>query len=226
MNAAPPDAGLAHLVSAQADLLRTICVFNQSPADYIDESRRAEFFPSFVSGPVWTCVRSRRHLSRHILERIGAEPCLQAHRPEWPVVLLERPRIDRLARHVAAALVGARVRRSISRAEVLKWREWLAADAHEFAVTRTSLLPVSAEAAAAVGADVRNMPAQLLGHTWLVAASRQWPEAVARRFILKLPAGEFREADAIDGALASRLVSSVLNNLESRWCSSFATTRA
>ncbi|MBC7378379.1 MAG: SctK family type III secretion system sorting platform protein [Burkholderiaceae bacterium] len=218
----PPDAGLAHMVSAQADLLRSICVFNQSPADYLDDSRRAEFFPAQITGPIWTCVRARRHLSRHILERIGAEPCLQAHRPEWPVVLLDRPRIDRLARHVAAALVGARVRRSISRVEVLKWREWLATDAHEFALKRASLLPISADA----GANAQRVPAQQLGHIWMVAASRQWPEAMARRFILKLPAGHFREAEAIDGALASRLVSSVLNNLESRWCSSFATTRA
>jgi hypothetical protein len=59
-----------------------------------------------------------------------------------------------------------------------------------------------------------------------VAALRRWPEAIARRFLLKLPAGPYREADAVDPAAASRLVSSVLSIVEARWCSSFANMRA
>jgi hypothetical protein len=221
MSGSAPPAEWVRLIGAQGDLVRTICTFNQNPADYLDESRRSEFFPSAVPGALWQCARSRRHLSRHILDRIGGEPCMETHRPEWPVALLERPRIDRLARHIAAALVGARVRRCVSRAEVLKWREWLSADAHEFALTRAGLLPISADA----GSDAQGTPAQQVGHNWIIAASRQWPSSIARRFVLKLPAGAFRDSELLDAALASRLVSSVLSNMESRWCSSFANMR-
>jgi hypothetical protein len=126
-----------------------------------------------------------------------------------------------VARHIAAALVGQRVRRTLSRTEELQWREWLSPDAHEFALTRAGLLPLAAGAA-----DERDrMPALQLGHTWLVAATKAWPEAIARRFILKLPAAPYREADAVDGTSAARLVSSVLSIVEPRWCSSFATMR-
>lgn len=212
---------LAQLISAQPDAVRGICIFNQNPADYIDESRRREFFPRHAAGSLWTCERSRRHLSRHILERIGAAQCLEARRPEWQVALLERPAIDRLARHVAAALVGARVRRCVSRDEVLKWRDWLSPEAQDFALTRAGLLPFNADARV----EPDRITAQELGHAWIVSASRQWHASISRRFMLKLPAGSFKEADAIDGASASRLVHSVLSIVESRWCSSFATMR-
>jgi type III secretion protein K len=221
VNGATPAPGLARLIGVQPDLVRTLCLFNQNPADYIDASRRDEFFTHFADGVLWQSERARRHLSRHILERLGDEPCLDAQRPEWAVALLDRPRLDRLGRHLAAALVGPRVRRCVSRAEVLAWREWLSPEAHEFALTRAGLLPVSADA----GDEPRQMPAEALGRQWIVAAARAWHEAIRRRFMLKLPAGAFREADAIDPALAARLVSSVLSIVEPRWCSSFATIR-
>lgn len=226
MKVAQPSAELVRLIGAQPEIMRTICTFNENPADYIDESRRREFFPPRMGGAVWECASSRRHLSSHILNRIGGAPCLEAHRPEWPIALMERDRIDRLARHVAAALVGARVRRCVSRAEVLKWREWLTPEAHEFALTRAGLLPQVPDAGdVAVEGDEASSALQL-GHSWIVAASRRWPDAIARRFILKLPAGKYSNADAIDGALASKLVTSVITNLESRWVSSFPITRA
>ena len=219
--AGAPQAELVRLIGVQQDLVRAICTFNQNPADYIDESHLKQFFPSPVAGSLWECPRARRHLSRHILDRIGGGPCLETQRPEWAVVLLERSRLDRLARHVAAALVGSRVRRCVSRAEVLKWREWLSPEAHEFALTRAGLLPFSAD----MGADPEQTAAQQLGHAWIAAASSRWAKPIARRFTLKLPAAAFREADAIDGAFASRLVSSVLSIVEPRWCSSFASMR-
>lgn len=219
--ASAPRAELVRLIGVQQDLVRAICTFNQNPADYIDESHLKEFFPAPVAGALWGCPRARRHLSRHILDRIGGAPCLETQRPEWPVVLLDRPRLDRLARHVAAALVGSRVRRCVSRAEVLKWRDWLSPEAQEFALTRAGLLPFSVDA----GADPERMPAQQLGHAWIISASGRWAKPIARRFTLKLPAAASRAADAIDGAFASRLVSSVLSIVEPRWCSSFATMR-
>lgn len=221
MMAIASSAVLARLLGAQADVVRALCIFNQNPADYMDASHRAGSFSLPADGPLWECERARRHLSREILARIGDAPCLDTQRPEWPLALLDRGRLDRLARHVSAALVGARVRRSISRTEVLQWREWLSPDAHDFALTRAGLLPFSAEAGSG-----RNMPAEQLGHAWIIAASRAWPEAIARRFVLKLPAGPFSEAGPVDPALASKLVSSVLSIMESRWCSSFATMRA
>lgn len=219
---AAPSAALASLIGAQGDMVRSLCIFNQSPADYMDSSRRAEFFALPADGPVWDNERSRRHLSQDILARISVEPCLDTQRPEWPLALLDRDRLDRLARHIAAALVGGRVRRSISRADVLQWREWLTPEAYDFALKRAGLLPFHAEA----GADVLNMPPAHLGHAWLLAASRVWPTAIARRFVLKLPAGAMPQADAIDPALAMRLVSSVLSIVEARWCSLFVTMRA
>ncbi|MRD47091.1 hypothetical protein GHT07_07360 [Caenimonas koreensis DSM 17982] len=227
MKVTPPPAELVRLVGAQPEVARAICIFNQNPADYLDSSRRSDFFSKRIGDALWDSPRSRSHLSRLILERIGASPCLEVARTEWPVALLERDRIDRLARHVAAALVGARVRRCVSRAEVLKWRDWLSQEAHEFALTRAGLLPVTAD----VGdprqghAGGEEVTALQVGYAWIAAATRVWPDSIRKRFMLKLPAGSSQGADAIDGALASRLVTSVLTNLESRWCSSFATTR-
>lgn len=217
-----PSADLVRLIRSQADVVREICTFNQNPADYLHESRRAEFFPQHADSAIWTCERSRRHLSRYILSRISAATCVDPRRPEWPLALLHRPGIDRLSRHVAAALVGARVRRCVSRVEVLKWREWLSPEAHEFALTRAGLLPLSPSA----DIDAGQVSAQELGHAWIVGATRRWNDAIVRRFMLKLPSETTRDLDAIDGAFASRLVHSVLSIVESRWCSSFATMRA
>jgi hypothetical protein len=216
-----PSAEVARLIGAQPDLVRSICTFNENPADYMADSRREAFFAEPIDPALWLNERSRRHLSRHILDQLNIPPCLEAHRPEWPVALLEWPRLERLARHVAAALVGARVRHCVSRIEVLKWRDWLSPDAHEFALTRAGLLPINADA----GSGIAGTSAQALGLAWIVAATRRWPEAIARRFMLKLPAGDIGEAQGVDDALASRLVSSVLSIVESRWCSSFATMR-
>ncbi|HVZ45018.1 MAG TPA: SctK family type III secretion system sorting platform protein [Ramlibacter sp.] len=213
--------GWVRLIGERADVARGICLFNQNPADYIDESRREEFFPPALDAGVWRCERSRRHLSRHILQRIG-EGCLELRRPEWPVALLARERLDRLCLHVTAALVGARVRRCISRVDVLKWREWLSQEAHEFALTRAGLLPATATEPTVVIEDTTALD---VGRAWVVAASRGWAEPTAKRFMLKLPAGDFPRSDALDGASAWRLVSSVLAIVESRWYSSFATIR-
>jgi hypothetical protein len=221
MSAMERSADLVRLIGVQPDIVRTICIFNESPADYIDESRRREFFPMPVDEALWDNTRSRRHLSRHILDRLGVAACLETQRPEWPMALLDRGRLDRLALHVAAALVGTRVRRSLSRSEVLRWREWLTPEAHEFALTRASLMPASA----GVDADAGDTPAEQMGLAWIAAASRRWPEAIARRFTLKLPAGASQDAAVVDGTFASRLVSSVLSIVESRWCSSFASMK-
>jgi hypothetical protein len=210
---------LAGLIGPQGELVRALAEFNQDPAAYLHETRRADFFPAGAREELWEYPLSRRHLSRHILERIGGELCLDAKRPEWAVALLDSRGLDRLARHVAGALVGPRVRRSLSRSEVLRWRDWLEADALDFALTRAGLLPFHAQADAGAGTALD------LGRAWIVAASRRWHDAISRRFLLKLPAGDLAQADAVDGALAARLVSSVLSIVEPRWCSSFATMR-
>jgi hypothetical protein len=214
-------ASLARLVGRNADIVRSICVFNENPADYLDESRRSEFFQVPVSAPIWKCERSRRHLSRHILQRLGVSPCLDVDRPEWPLALLERGRLQRVARHVTGALVGARVRHCVSRSEVLRWREWLLPEAHDFALMRAGLLPFTASA----DCDLQQTAAHELGLAWIASASSSWPEPIALRFMLKLPAGVGAHKDAVDGAFAWRVVSSVLSIVETRWCSSFATTR-
>jgi hypothetical protein len=209
------------MIGQDGEIMRSICVFNENPADYIDRSRWGDFVPTALDPAVWQCAGSRRHLSQHILARLGVEPCLQVRRPEWPLVLMEPARLLRVARHIAAALVGARVRRSIQRSEVLRWRDWLSPEAHEFALTRAGLLPFTAS----VHCDVEDAAAHELGFAWIAAATAGWPDSIARRFILKLPAGFAPDARAIDGAFAWRVVSSVLSIAETRWCSSFATTR-
>ncbi|RYX93946.1 MAG: hypothetical protein EOO28_16305 [Comamonadaceae bacterium] len=221
----PPSAdALPGLVRDLPDLLLALCVFNENPADYLALSRRAEFFPVPPDAALWNVGRARRHLSREILARIGGEACFDTQRAEWPLALMDRTQLDRLARHIAAALVGARVRRSISRAEVLHWREWLTPEAHDFALKRAGLLPVSVEAEAAVGS--LDGTAESLGHAWLRAACSTWPDGTAQRFLLKLPSGEAVDTATVDAALAWRLVSSVLSIVEARWCSLFVTMRA
>lgn len=214
------NGGLVNVIATQPELLRGICVFNQNPADYMDASRRADYFPSRMHAALWRCERARRHLSRHILDRIGGEPCLEPRHGGWPLALLDRPRLDRVALHVAAALVGARVRRSVSRTEVLQWREWLSPEAHEFALKRAGLLPVVHAAI-----EPQRASAQEVGLAWVAAAARPWPAPMARRFLLKLPAQAEREATRLDGDAAARIVASVLSIVESPWCSSFATRR-
>jgi hypothetical protein len=212
---------LVRLIGTNAEIMRSICVFNENPADYLDESRRPEFFPAALPTQIWECKRSRRHLSRHILERIGEPACLAANSPQWPLALLQRPRLHGVARHVAAALVGSRVRRCVSRSEVLRWRDWLSPEAHDFALTRAGLLPFTASA----DCDLEQTAAHELGLAWIASATSSWPEPIARRFMLKLPADIGANKDAVDGAFAWRVVSSVLSIAEPRWCSSFATTR-
>ncbi|MES3002909.1 MAG: SctK family type III secretion system sorting platform protein [Pseudomonadota bacterium] len=198
-----------------------ICLFNHGPADYLHPSHRAEFAIAALAEDVWAAPRARSHLSRSILARLGVDACTDVSRAEWPLALLDPPRLARLARHVAAGLLGSRARACISRADVIEWRDWLSPQAHEFALTSANLLPLAHAPEIA-----REGTAEDLGFRWIRAAIQSWPDPIRLRMQLKLPAQTPAPPGQVPREQAQRLVRSILSIVEQSWCSSFVKTRA
>jgi hypothetical protein len=194
--------------------------FHQYPAAYLHPQWRAAFPPLPPQAPLWQAEGAMAGLSAHILQvlQIECSWCFDAARPEWRLALLTPEQLERLARHVAATVLSARVRASLLRSEVLHWKGCLGDEAHQFALRAASLLaPVAAphgqfDAASALA----------LGAAWIEASLAAAPPALLLRARLKwAPAdGALQGTVAAPGAAAA-LVGAILPAVEPQWCSAF-----
>lgn len=160
-----------------------------------------------------------RHWSALLRRELQLAPLADLQDPALPLALAPPPLFERLLQHAGLALLGPRVRRAITRAEVAAWRDKLGEEGLRYA----RHAPPLTEAAADGAPD--QLGAALL-HTVFEAAT----PPVAARALLRLPpeAGAARTllpAACAAPAAALALAQSVLASLEPAWLSSFPATR-
>ena len=195
--------------------------FNFRPASYLHETRRSRLLPE-LPVRVWQSVRVQDQLSARLMAITGLadQPCFELPHPDWALALLPTIRVERLARHVGALAVGGHVRTSVSRDQVLGWKNKLGDDAYRFAMTSASLLAIGKLPALDTSAPLT------LGSTMLAAHAAQMPAGMRERFLLKLPASIDRDTEVgIEPGMARRLVQTAFNLIEGEWCSYCAPIR-
>ncbi len=192
--------------------------FNYRAASYLHPSRRQQLLPELPQR-LWQMARVQDRLSVEVMRRAGiaGTPYVDMPHRGWVLALLPTARLSRLATHVGALVVGASVRTSLSREQVLGWKDKLGADAYRFAMTSASLLSIG------------KLPVQIdqhptdLGYALVSAEAARMPAGMRERFLLKLPCDLTRPE--IDDDTAQRLVQSALHVIEGEWCSSIAPIR-
>lgn len=192
--------------------------FNFRSATYLHPKRRSSLLPELPTA-IWQSRRIHDRLSIQVLRRAGisSEPCVVVPHCGWVLALLPTDRLARLAMHIGALAVGASVRSSLSRDQVLTWREKLGSEAYRFAMTSASLLAIGKLP------DLREYHPIDLGYALMAAESSQMPEGMRERFLLKLPDALPDLAWGDD--IARRLVQTALNVIEGEWCSFIAPIR-
>ncbi len=192
--------------------------FNFRAAAYLHPFRRSSLLPELPEC-VWQSGRIQDRLSMQVLERAGvsSDPCFELPHAGWALALLPTARLERLATHIGALVVGASVRSSLAREQVLGWKQKLGSDAYRFAMTSASLL--------AIGhlPDLREQDPVNLGYALMAGEANRMPTSMRERFLLKLPPG--LPEPALDEDSARRLVQTAVNVIEGEWCSSIAPIR-
>jgi len=192
--------------------------FNFRAATYLHPFRRSSLLPELPEC-LWHSGRIQDRLSMQVLERAGirSDPCFELPHAGWALALLPTARLERLATHIGALVVGASVRSSLSREQVLAWKQKLGSDAYRFAMTSASLL--------AIGhlPDLREQDPVSLGYSLMAGEANRMPAGMRERFLLKLPPG--LPEPALDEDSARRLVQTAVNVIEGEWCSSIAPIR-
>lgn len=186
--------------------------FNFDPAAYLHAEKRPEFWP-IIPESVWSIERVRGRLSERILRQSQLVDCPVFAFPfwGWPLVLLPPHRLARLSLHLGGLIHGARIRESLSRIQVMSWKEKLGSEAYEFAMARASLLPVVKE----IDTDLLMSEPEQSGYSLLQKAAADLPEPMRIRFVWKLPKRSGKSD--IEPSQARKLVRSVLSTVEPEW---------
>lgn len=214
-----PD-GFRELLSHDPEVAGTVWRFNFLPAGDLHPSRRAGLLPELPE-LVWQSQRAQPRLSMLVLQRSGLQDtsCFDMPLRQWPLALLPVQRLERIARHVGALVLGVRVRASLARDHVLGWRARLGDDAYRFAMTSASLVP---QAKLPLSGLANAAPADI-GYQLIRAAVSDAPVPMCQRVCLKTPART--DAFAVDTAQAGRLVDQVMRIVEAEWVSSLEAIR-
>ncbi len=186
--------------------------FNFNPAAYLHPEKRSEF-STVIPEPVWSIERVQGRLSDRILRQSQLFDCPVFAFPHWgwPLVLLPPHRLARLSLHLGALIHGAKIRESLSRTQVMLWKEKLGSDAYEFATSSASLLPVVKER----DADLLMSEPEQSGYIFLQSAAADLPEPMRTRFFWKLPQRSGKSD--FDPSQARKLIRSVLSTVEPEW---------
>ncbi len=195
-----------------------IYAFNFRAAAYLHPGRRAHLLPE-LPARLWQLPRLQERLSLQVLERAGivSPPCFDVPHPGWALALLPTERLARLATHIGALAVGASVRTSLSREQVLGWKQKLGSDAYRFAMTSASLLTHGKLP------ELQGQDPVTLGYALMAGEASRMLPGMRERFLLKLPQGLPQPALAED--IAQRLVQTATHVIEGEWCSSIAPIR-
>lgn len=196
--------------------------FNYTPASYLHSTRYSQFFDGALTDLIWEEPRAWEKLSALMLEQLGLsdQPCVVFPYPKWGLVLLPVRRQQRLAQHIGAIVLSARIRSSLAREKVLSWKEQLGHDAFQFVMNSARLLPsIQFEDEALDTNDVEQ-----IGYDMIFASLGDAPSEMRQRAILKMPLQT--KSSKIPSKLVNQLVQSVTMTLEAEWHSSFAAIKS
>lgn len=210
------------LLNKSPAIFSQLYAFNYTPASYLHQSRRPQFFNDALPAQVWEEPRVWEKLSSLMLDQLGLsdQPCMDFPHPKWGLALLPISRQKRIAQHLGAIVMGTRIRSSLARDQVLKWKEQLGHDAFHFVMNSARLLPsISLEGDALDTTDVEQIGYDMLCASLLVA-----PTEMRQRVFLKMPAQT--KPSTIPPKMVNQLVQSVTVTLEAEWHSSFAAIKS
>ncbi len=206
--------GFRAVLSRSPQFAPLLYEFNYRAANYLHPSRRAQLLPELPQR-MWLTARVQDRLSARVMQRAGIdEPCFEMPHRGWELALLPTARLSRLATHIGALVVGASVRTSLSREQVLGWKDKLGVDAYRFAMSSASLLSIGK-----LPAKIDQHPTDL-GYALMAAEASRMPAGMRERFLLKLPTDQ--GSPDIDEDTARRLIHTAAHVIEGEWCSSIA----
>lgn len=208
---------LQRMLKQSPTLVASIVAFNWEPASYLHPSQRQQWLPE-IPVSAWDQPRLTARLSKLLLARLDLTEKVFTEAPNdlWPLALLPAVRLQRLALHISALMLGLRIRTSLSREHVLAWKKKLGDEAYRFAINSASLLP----AGKVPLVDTKTAEVDELGASLIMAALARTPEAFHRRIALKFP--KKIAALDMDPDKAVQLMIMTARIVEAEWFSSFA----
>ena len=192
-------------------------IFN--PAAYLHPSRRFELLPE-IPEKIWNIPRVQGRISNLLIQKIqmNVNGIWEVSHCKWALALLPTSRLNRLARHIGAIITASEIRSSLSRENVLEWKQRLGSDAYAFAMNSASLLPriiISQEISAT------NYP-ESIGYSFIYKSIEDFPKDMKERFLLKIPSNCAAALTEINKANLG--VQAVFEILEREWYSLFETS--
>ena len=215
------NTSLRNLIKSQRHIAAAVIRFNTDLAANLHPDHQSTFVPELPSS-LWSQPRLAARISKVVTAQTDLENklYLEIPNPLWAMILLPPDRLQRLALHIGALVLGIRVRSSLSREHVMAWKNRLGADAYRFALNSASLLPVAQIPLPAIASD----SAHDIGASIISAAIESEPESLKKRVSLKLPGAT--AAMPLEAEKARRLITVVIQILEGEWYSSCAKLRA
>lgn len=210
------------LLTSSPAIFSQLYAFNYTPASYLHPTRRAQFFDDALPAFVWEQPRVWEKLSAQMLVQLGLsdQPCVDFPHPKWELALLPLSRQQRLAQYMGAIVLGARIRSSLAREQVLSWKEQLGHEAFQFVMNSACLLPsIHIEDEALGTKDVEQ-----IGYDMICASMSDSPQEMRQRALLKMPLQT--KSSTISLKLIKQLTQTVLVTVEAEWHSSFAAIKS
>jgi hypothetical protein len=185
-----PAGWIKGLVAGRPDLYRAVYDWNLYPHRWIPADRLGAVLPAPVIAALEASPEGRARLGAHFRRVHGLEETLwDLAVPRRRLALLGSAALERLARFAGAVRVAPRLARVIAKDERRSLTAQIGEDAYSFALRRGPLLP--GPGALPVDAPVEGSLPEALGRcgwqtVWDCVALE--PEALRRRFLLKVPA--------------------------------------
>ncbi|WP_302174024.1 hypothetical protein [uncultured Hydrogenophaga sp.] len=206
------------------ELLREVARFNlclATPQVAAGWAIRLGMVSSGQPWPVhfWSSLPALADISAAMLSTLQHQPCFESRSPAWPLALLPDEELPGFGRLVSAALMHRVVRQTLSRQDVLHWRDWLKPTAWRFAMEGAALLPGLPPTP---DVDVATVGADAYGQAWLWQASGHWDPAIAERWRLRHELPVAATVRHIPPEVAHRTAMTVLSAVQPRWFSRFA----
>ncbi len=199
------------------DFFKDILIFNFYPASYIHDSRKSEFINFENSDYLWSNRRSIEYLSSRILAKLNLTNKYIFKFPDkyWAVALLSKNKLERLASHIGAIVIGSKIRESISREQVIYWKDLLGTDLYRFVLTSGKLI----KSIEKFENGVPLTSVQNIGYSLILKSLANAGEELTLRVKLKMPSEIPDFSDSTINPYS--ILHKVLNILESEWLSLF-----
>lgn len=209
------NAPIRSLIKQKPHLAAAVIRFNTDFCENLHPDQQSKFL-SQLPASFWRAPRLVERISKLVAVQVGLADkfYLEIPNPLWAMILLPPERLERLALHIGALVLGIRIRSSLSREHVMAWKKRLGEEAYRFAMNSASLLPLAQIPLPAIASD----SAQSIGTSIITAALSPEPEPLKQRVALKLSVDV--EAMPLEAERARRLVSLVIQTVEGEWYSS------